>query len=145
VIVAPAMADDHDLVAIAREFFTATTERDWDRLVARVHEQAELELRSQRGRVLHGRAELEEYARSVIGARRAHEISADTVEQVGPDAVVALGRLFVTDERGWVTDTPCGWLMLFEDGYLRRSYLVDSVQTATARLRALERDQSGQS
>ena len=75
---------------------------------------------------------MEDFARSVISARRAHEITVDTIEQVDDDAVVALGRLFVSDERG-VKDVRVGWLMFFEDGMLRRSVLVDSV----AQVRAL--------
>jgi hypothetical protein len=73
-------------------------------------------------------------ARSVISARRVHEITVDTIEQLAADAVVALGRLFISDERG-VTDAPVGWLMFFEDGMLRRSWLVDSVGAARKALR----------
>jgi len=75
---------------------------------------------------------MEDFARSVISARRAHEITVDTIEQVYDDAVVALGLLFVSDERG-VKAVRVGWLMFFEDGMLRRSVLVDSV----AQVRAL--------
>jgi len=57
----------------------------------------------------------------------------DTIEQLNDDAVVALGRLFISDERG-VSDARVGWLMFFEDGMLRRSALVDSVAQARALL-----------
>jgi hypothetical protein len=72
-----------------------------------------------------------EFARSVISARRAHEITVDTIEQLDDYAVVALGRLFISDERG-VSDARVGWLMFFEDGMLRRSVLVDSIAQAPA-------------
>ena len=122
-----------DLVDIARRLFTSTAARDWEEFIDLIHPDAEIALRSETGRIIHGRAEMEEFARSVISARRAHEVTVDTIEQLDDDAVVALGRLFISDERG-VTDTPVGWLMLFEDGMLRRSVLVDSVAAARAAL-----------
>ena len=118
-----------DLLAIGRRLFTATSAREWPEFIALIHPRAELELRSQPGRIIRGRAEMESFARSVISERRAHEISVDTIEQLADDAVAALGRLYVSDERG-VTDAPVGWLMVFEDGMLRRSWLVDSVDAA---------------
>jgi len=124
-----------DLVDIARRLFTSTSARDWEEFVALIHPDAVIELRSEAGRIIHGRAEMEEFARSVISTRRAHEITVDTIEQLDDDAVVALGRLFVSDSRG-VSDARVGWLMLFEDGMLRRSLLVDSVASARAALDA---------
>jgi hypothetical protein len=42
--------------------------------------------------------------------------------------------MFTADERG-VIDAPVGWLMVFESGMLRRSWLVDSVAHGRAILR----------
>ena len=123
-----------DLIDVARRLFTSTTARDWTELSGLIHPDAELSLRSEAGRTIHGRRELEEFARSVIAERRAHEITIDTIEQLAEDAVVALGRLFLSDDRG-VRDVPVGWLMFFEDGMLRRSWLVDSVAAARVALR----------
>jgi ketosteroid isomerase-like protein len=118
-----------EVVDIAHRLFTSTSLRDWEEFAELIHPDAEIALRSETGRIIHGRAEMEEFARSVISARRAHEITVDVIEQLADDAVVALGRLFISDARG-VTDAPVGWLMLFEDGMLRRSLLVDSVPAA---------------
>jgi hypothetical protein len=120
---------NEDLLSIARRLFTTTTERDWREFVELIHPDAEIALRSAPGRIIHGRDEMEEFARNVISRRQAHEISVDTLEQIADDAVVALGRLFLSDQRG-TADMPVGWLMLFEDRMLRRSWLVDSVATA---------------
>jgi uncharacterized protein DUF4440 len=124
---------DHqtDLLGVARRVFTATDARDWERFSELIHPDAILALRSQPDRVIHGREEMLEFARSVISPRRAHEVSVERIEQIAPDAVVAIGRLFISDERG-VIDAAVGWLMLFEDGMLRRSWLVDSVERARA-------------
>ncbi len=124
-----------DLVEIAGRLFTSTAARDWEEFVTLIHPDAEIALRSEAGRIIHGRAEMEEFARSVISARRAHEITVDTIEPLDDDAVVALGRLFISDERG-VSDARVGWLMFFEDGMLRRSVLVDSIAQARALLSA---------
>ncbi len=127
---------DVDLLAIARRLFTTTDARDWERFIELIHPQAEIPLRSQPDRVLHGRDELLEFVRSVVSQRRAHEVRLDVLEQLADDAVVGIGRIFTSDERG-VVDAPVGWLMLFEDGMLRRSWLVDSVAAARIRLREL--------
>jgi hypothetical protein len=129
-------APREDLLDIARCLFTMTEARDWERFIELIHPEAEIPLRSQPGRLLHGREEMLEFVQSVVSARRVHEVSVDVLEQIAENAVVALGRLFVADERG-VTDAAVGWLMVFEDGMLRRSWLVDSV--ADARLQLGER------
>jgi hypothetical protein len=129
-------APQADLLDIARRLFTMTEARDWERFIELIHPEAEIPLRSQPGRLLHGREEMLEFVQSVVSARRVHEVSVDVLEQIAENAVVALGRLFVADERG-VTDAAVGWLMVFEDGMLRRSWLVDSV--ADARLQLGER------
>jgi hypothetical protein len=122
-----------DLLVTARRLFTMTEARDWERFIALIHPDAAVALRSQPDRVLHGRDELLEFVRSVLSARRVHEVSVDVLEQIADNAVAALGRLFVADERG-VMDVAVGWLMLFEDGMLRRSWLVDSVADARLKL-----------
>ncbi len=124
-------ASGADIVAIGRRIFTATDARDWAELASLIHPEAELELRSQPGKVLHGRAELETFARNVIASRVEHQVTVDTIEQLAENAVVALGRLYVTDAAG-TRDSSVGWLMVFEDGLLRRSWLVTSVSGARA-------------
>jgi ketosteroid isomerase-like protein len=81
-----------DVLEIARRLFTSTTARDWAEFSELIHPDAEISLRSEPGRIIRGRAEMDEFARSVISARRAHEITVDTIEQLDEDAVVALGR-----------------------------------------------------
>jgi hypothetical protein len=122
-----------DLLVNARRLFTMTEARDWERFIALIHPDAVIALRSQPGRVLHGREEVLDYVSSVVSTRRVHEVTVDVLEQLAGNAVVALGRLFVADERG-VMDAAVGWLMLFEDGMLRRSWLVDSVADARRKL-----------
>lgn len=122
-----------DLLDIARCLFTMTEARDWERFIELIHPDAEIPLRSQPDRLLHGREEMLEFVRSVVSSRRVHEVSVDLLEQIAENAVVALGRLFVADERG-VTDAAVGWLMVFEDGMLRRSWFVESMGEARLKL-----------
>jgi hypothetical protein len=90
-------AREVDLLAVGRRLFTATAARDWPQFIELIHPDAEMELRSQPGRIIHGRAEMEAFAREVIGQRWAHEIEIDEIEQIDEDAVVAVGRLFFSD------------------------------------------------
>lgn len=126
-----------DLVARSLRLFTTTKARDWPEFLRLIHPEAEIELRSQPGRVLHGRAEMEEFARTIIDSRVAHQATVHTIERIGENAVAAIGRLAMTDEHG-TRDIPIGWLMLFEDGMLRRSRLVDSLEAARKALPAYE-------
>jgi hypothetical protein len=128
---------DPDLVDIALRMFTTTHARDWPAFIRLIHPEAEIELRSQPGRVLHGRAEMEQFARTVIAARVAHEATVHEIEQIAPKAVAAIGRLTMTDEQG-TRDIPIGWLMLFEEGMLWRSWLVVSIEAARKLLHAFE-------
>ena len=105
-----------DLVGIAMRMFTTTDARDWSEFIRLIHPHAEIELRSQPGRVLHGRSEMEEFARVVIGNRVAHRATVTQIEQIGNNAVAAVGRLTMTDQKG-TSDIPIGWLMLFERGH----------------------------
>ena len=72
-----------DLVRIGSRLFTATTAQEWPEFIELIHPDAELELRSQPGRIIRGRGEMETFARSVIARRHAHEISVD----IGPRLV----------------------------------------------------------
>jgi hypothetical protein len=108
---------------VALQMFTTTDARDWPAFVSLIHPDAEIELRSQPGRMIHGRAEMEAFARSTIGHRVAHQATVYEIAQIGENAVAAIGRLNMTDEAG-TQDVPIGWLMLFEDGMLRWSRLV---------------------
>jgi hypothetical protein len=128
---------DGDLVEIALRMFTTTHARDWPAFIRLIHPEAEIELRSQPGRVLHGRAEMEAFARTVIAGRVAHEATVHEIERIGANAVAAIGRLNMTDEHG-TRDIPIGWLMLFEEGMLRRSWLVTSIASARKMLRSFE-------
>ena len=130
-----------DLLEIGRRLFTATAARDWPDFVALIHPDAELELRSQPGRIIHGRTEMEAFAREVIAQRWAHEITVDEIEQIDADAVIALGRLFFTDENG-IHDMHVGWLMLFEEGMLRKSVAIESAQEGRERLASLRVSQT---
>jgi len=125
-----------DLVERARAVFVATAGLDWREFLELIHPDCEAELRSQPGRIIHGRAEMEEFVRSVIPSRVEHQMIPETIEQIGDDAVVTLGRLYMIDEHG-TRDSPAGWLMLFEDGMLRRSYLIDSVERGRALLASI--------
>jgi hypothetical protein len=131
------LTPDPDLVEVALRMFTTTHARDWPEFVRLIHPDAEIELRSQPGRVLHGRAEMEAFARTVIAGRIAHEATVHAIEQIGKDAVAAVGRLSMTDQDG-TRDIPIGWLMVFEDGMLRRSWLVPSIEDARELLTAFE-------
>jgi hypothetical protein len=124
-----------DLIDVALRMFTTTSARDWPEFVRLIHPDAEIELRSQPGRVLHGRAEMEEFARVVIANRVAHEATVSQIEQIGENAVAAIGRLTMTDDQG-TRDIAIGWLMIFEDGMLRWSRLVPSIAAAAEMLRA---------
>jgi hypothetical protein len=117
--------------------FTTTHARDWPAFIRLIHPEARIELRSQPGRVLHGRAEMEQFARTVIASRVAHVATVHEIEQIGPNAVAAIGRLTMTDEQG-TRDVPIGWLMLFEDGMLWRSWLVASIEAARTLLHSFE-------
>jgi hypothetical protein len=123
------IAPKTDLIDVALRMFTTTHARDWPEFIQLIHPDAEIELRSQPGRVLRGREEMEDFARLVIASRIAHEATVHTIEQIGENAVAAIGRLSMTDDEG-TRDLPIGWLMLFEDGMLRRSWLVPSIEAA---------------
>ena len=136
---------ERDLVGQAHAVFTATTARDWCDFLELIHPECEAELRSQPGRIIRGREEMEAFVRGVIPTRVEHQMVPETIEQIGDDAVVALGRLYMIDDQG-TRDSPAGWLMLFEDGLLRRSYLVDSVEHGRSLLASLASvDRSGRS
>jgi hypothetical protein len=127
---------DLDLVAIGRRLFTSTAARDWPQFIELIHPDAEMELRSQPGRIIRGRAEMEAFARQIIERRWAHEINVEDIEQIDTDAVVAVGRLFFSDERG-IHDIAVGWLMLFEDGMLRQSISIQSMREGREKYRLL--------
>jgi len=131
-------AGNIDLVAVGRRLFTATAARDWPAFIELIHPDAELELRSQPGRIIRGRAEMEAFAREVIANRLAHEVELEEIEQIDTDAVVAVGRLFFSDEGG-LHDIGVGWLMLFEDGILRRSVSIQSIDEGRQKFRLLRR------
>jgi hypothetical protein len=71
---------------------------------------------------------MEEFARNVISRRQAPR-SPLTRWSRSPPTRWSLSAACLSDQRG-TADMPVGWLMLFEDQMLRRSWLVDSVAAA---------------
>jgi SnoaL-like protein len=103
---------------------------DLDALAALVHPQAEIEMLFLGGNPAHGPDEL---VKVLTHAREGvHQPTMTSVEELGPDAALMIGRIQYTDQRGSLTDRKAVWLTVLRDGLLWRTKVFESDEEARA-------------
>jgi ketosteroid isomerase-like protein len=123
---------DHAAAPSAVEIVTAAMaayERgDLDALAAFVHPDADIELLGLGGVTTHGAAGLHD-ALSTVG-KRLHRPRMTTIEPLGEDAAVMVGRIQYGDPAGGRWDSPAVWLSIVRDGMIWRSRAFGSIDEA---------------
>jgi ketosteroid isomerase-like protein len=121
---------------LARLYFDLARAQDTPNLLALLHPDVEISLKTRGGETLRGREEVAQYLVEVSGARSMIEASADRFRVVDDDRVIAEGRLRWMDEDRILRDDPVVWALEFRDGLLLRSTPTRSVGEAEAILAA---------
>jgi ketosteroid isomerase-like protein len=120
---------------LARRYFALYARRETEKLLAMMHADVEIVLKSSRtGEVLRGRAAVAEYLDDTAG--RFHEASADVFRPLDDERVVVEGRMRWMDEERILRDDPVIWALEFRDGLVFRSAPAHSVLAAEALLAA---------
>jgi ketosteroid isomerase-like protein len=126
--------DGGTAVEIVSAAMAAYARGDLAGMAACVHPDAEIEVVGL-GRVVHGPAGLQE-ALAAAG-RVAHQPTMSSIEPVGEDGAMMIGRVRYGDSTGGRWDNPAVWLSIVRDGKIWRSRAYASADDARAAYRDL--------
>jgi len=120
----------HPAALLVAEAMALYERGDLDALVALVHPDAEIEMVVLGGGAAHGPEGL---VVALTQAREGvHRPTMTSVEGLGTDAALMIGRIQYTDARGGLTDRKAVWLTMLRDGLLWRTRVFDSEAEARA-------------
>ena len=117
-------------VKIVSAAMAAFARGDIDAMARYVHRDAEIEVVGLDGRIIRGVEALRE-ALATAG-RRSHEPTMSTIEPLGEDAALMIGRVRYGDASGARWDSPAVWLSIVRDGKIWRSRAFNSIDEARA-------------
>jgi ketosteroid isomerase-like protein len=117
-------------VGIVTAAMAAFARGDFDGMSAFVHPEAEIEVLGLDGQVVRGVQGL----RDALAAaeRRSHEPSMSSIEPIGDDGAMMIGRVRYGDASGARWDSPAVWLTIVRDEKVWRSRAYTSVDEARA-------------
>jgi ketosteroid isomerase-like protein len=117
-----------DMESIARKVLELWPDGPVDDVVALLHPDVSIAPKAASGEVLQGREEV----RAWLAASRewaVYRVRPSTFSLLRDDVVLVKGRIQWMSN-GILSDSPCVWLIEFEDGLVRRSRTFDSVSAA---------------
>jgi hypothetical protein len=119
---------------LARRYFSVVRHGELDKLVALLHPDVEIVLKTSRtGDVLRGPQAVEEFVFSDV-AGKFYESTAEVFRPLDDERIVVEGRIRWMDEKRVLRDDPMIWALEFRDGLLRRSTPAQTVVEAEALL-----------
>jgi len=120
--------DRASAVEVVKAAMDAFARGDVEEMSAYVHPDADIEMVGLGGEIVHGVDGLRD-ALAVAGAR-AHRPTMSSVEPVGDDGAMMIGRVRYGDPSGAVWDSPAVWLSIVRDGMIWRTRAFGSVDEA---------------
>lgn len=138
------MAPDDEMLEserLARRYFALYGSALTEEMLAIVHPEIELVLRTRAGEVLRGRDEVAAFVREISG--RFYEAVAGVYSPVDASRIVVEGRIRWTDDDQVMRDDPIIWALEFSDGLLLRSVPAQTMleaESIIAAWQALEED-----
>jgi hypothetical protein len=117
-----------DIECIARKVLELWPDGPVDDVVALLHPEVSIAPKAANGDVLQGREEVQAW---LVASRdwAVYRVRPSTFSRLQEDLVLVKGRMQWMNN-GILSDSPCVWLIEFEEGLVRRSRTFDSVAAA---------------